>query len=739
MLLGQQMWNTGEVGALRRILEVTRPASAQEDYRGWEWYYYQSLLRRDLLTIQHKLIDRIADGTAVDWSPDGRKLAFAGTGVVCLFDSDTGDALRVLSEPFDLVTQNIRAAAWSPDGSRLAWYGIAGHRICRMDQAVPKTASSVPAGDGVTVALSWSPDGTRLALLLAGVETQTEIRELNGGRLVTSVKWDNLLPFAMAWSPDGRHVAVGGIEADEAGTGLIVQEAQLQIADAIQGKVRHTYKGHTDAAQCVAWSPDSKRLVTGSRDGSVIIWNAETGEMMPMLGGHDGCVHAVAWSDDGTRIATGGVDRIIKVWNADNNALLLTFRGHEKTVTSIDWSPNASRLASASEDRTAKVWDVRAAQESFDVRAGDDDITERYSAREIRWSPDSRWLSLQTSRTAKGQRTPNRGIEIFETDTWARVLNEDVGYVNISCAWSRDARQFAYLPHRSYARRSDLAPSKAGMPAQLTVWDPGRQETVRRFEITTEYPALVSYSPTLGHVAIVGNSLGKYRSSDSTIAVWDVTSAKQLSVLKGHAKGIICLRWDPQGGRLASCDVDGGVRIWNLDQQEAVQSFVGATSDDDTELVWRPDGKQLAWCGEGVVIWSIDSPQVQRFPDRDRVRWSHDGARVLADGEKDVSILDARSWERLAALEADPQAASDFVWSPDDKRVALARTRRGMSGRGEIRLWDTATGQPVLTLLGDRAKWLFRPAWSPDGRRIAAESLSGPIRVWDASAGYADL
>jgi WD40 repeat protein len=67
-------------------------------------------------------------------------------------------------------------------------------------------------------------------------------------------------------------------------------------------------------------------------------------------------VNSVAWSPDGKRLATGSSDKTAKVWDAASGQELLTLRGHDGSVTSVAWSPNGKRLATGSYDKTAKVW-----------------------------------------------------------------------------------------------------------------------------------------------------------------------------------------------------------------------------------------------------------------------------------------------------------------------------------------------------------------------------------------------
>ena len=78
-----------------------------------------------------------------------------------------------------------------------------------------------------------------------------------------------------------------------------------------------TLPGHRDCVRTVAWSPDGRRLATGSGDARAKVWDVETGKELLTLRGHSDSVYSVAWSPDGKQLATGGWDNTVKVWDAE--------------------------------------------------------------------------------------------------------------------------------------------------------------------------------------------------------------------------------------------------------------------------------------------------------------------------------------------------------------------------------------------------------------------------------------
>ena len=79
-----------------------------------------------------------------------------------------------------------------------------------------------------------------------------------------------------------------------------------------------TLKGHSDDVRSVAFSPDGKRLASGSGDDTIKLWDTITGNELLMLKGHSGDVHSVAFSPDGKCMASGSRDKTIRLWDALN-------------------------------------------------------------------------------------------------------------------------------------------------------------------------------------------------------------------------------------------------------------------------------------------------------------------------------------------------------------------------------------------------------------------------------------
>jgi serine/threonine protein kinase len=203
------------------------------------------------------------------------------------------------------------------------------------------------------------------------------------GRLLHTYTKHTSFVNAVAWSPDGRRIASGS--SDET----------VQVWDATNGSNIYTYSGHSNLVEAVAWSPDSKRIASASWDNTVQVWNAADGKNVYTYKGHSNYVVSVVWSPDSKRIASGSFDKTVQVWDAADGGNVYTYKGHSDYVMSVAWSPDGKRIASGSFDKTVQVWDAADGSHAFTYPGHSSEV------RTVAWSPNDKRIASGDNTTVQ--------------------------------------------------------------------------------------------------------------------------------------------------------------------------------------------------------------------------------------------------------------------------------------------------------------------------------------------------
>lgn len=375
---------------------------------------------------------------------------------------------------------------------------------------------------------------------------------------------------SIAFSPDGSRLVAGSWD------GLI------RLWDVETRVDLRTFVGHGTSVTSVAFSADGTRVASASVDGTVRLWDVETGSELAAFHEHTGPVFGVAISPDGSRIASGGSDRVVRVRDSASGDALGDCSGHSLPVLSVAFSPDGTRIASGSLDQTVRVWDVTSGTE----------ITA---------------LSGHTGPVAS-------------------VAFDPGGTRIASGAFDRTVR----------------------------VWNIASGTVVNTLTGHTEPVASVAYSPDGTRIASGSN--------DRTVRLWNADTGAEVRMLEGHVRPVLCVAFSPDGASIASSSEDRKIRLWQAATGNPLRGFtlVFMGVSIFTTVIDNGTGNEVGSLNAGLLVdFDIESQETDAGLERNHA------IRI------ELVRLDEATVALLQLADIDPQTVEDQVRAQLDRTFPL--------------------------------------------------------------------
>ncbi len=224
----------------------------------------------------------------------------------------------------------VQSLAIAPDGRRVLTGSPMAHSFGIWDLETGKEIRQVSLPDKNQIhGIAFSLDAGQVVsvgheIYLWDVETGKKLRRLHG-----TYKGFQGMVWSAAFSPQGKKLATGSGFWNIQNMRTVYVDCTVRLWDVGTGKEIHKLRGHQDYVTCVGFSPNGRRLLSGSgnsiftgnqvnkpltSDYSVRLWDVETGNELACLKGHTGPVRAVAFSPDSRFALSGSDDHTIRLW-----------------------------------------------------------------------------------------------------------------------------------------------------------------------------------------------------------------------------------------------------------------------------------------------------------------------------------------------------------------------------------------------------------------------------------------
>jgi WD40 repeat protein/DNA-binding XRE family transcriptional regulator len=507
-----------------------------------------------------------------------------------------------------------------------------------------------------------------------------------------------------------------------------------------------TWQAHTDIVFTLAFSPDERTLATGSWDGTLKLWDLNSGALL-WRGSHTNSVRRLAFAPDGGMLASSGRDALVRLWDPQSGANLQTLP-HPGPVFAVTWSPDGRLLASGDFEGHIRLWELQQTQPATCVQTLPGHTN---WLAELAFAPDGQTLaSASWDRTVKLWEVANRRIgSLRQTlsghqDRVFRVVWSTDGRIVASAGldktiWLWDVAQSRYRAalhgHTGDVYALAFTPDSKSLlsgsdDGTLRVWEVMSGQCIGFMQGYALSIHDIDWNPTGTHLVSGG--------TDRLVTVWQVASEGPPQILRGHRSFVFGVGWSPDGRWLASSEWDNVIRLWDPTAGTCVQVLRGY-GHPLMGVAWSPDGQWLAsgTYMHGAQVWEVTTSKrhwdehTHPTPIR-RVAWSPDGM-WLAGGDEDghVCLWEPSDGTLLHELSGHHGRVTSVAWHPDG--TLLASAGGGRNG-GELLVWDTQNWECVRTFAGHPAV-IYAVTWSPPDNLLISGCSDGRLRWWDMQSG----
>lgn len=213
-------------------------------------------------------------------------------------------------------------------------------------------------------------------------------------------------------------------------------DGTLRLWDLNSGNTTRRFIGHSKDVLSVAFSVDNRQIVSGSRDKTIKLWNT-LGECKYTIGepdGHTEWVSCVRFSPvtNNPIIVSAGWDKLVKVWNLTNCKLRSNLVGHTGYINTVTVSPDGSLCASGGKDGVAMLWDLAEGKRLYSLDAGD-------VIHALTFSPNRYWLCAATQQGVKIWDLESKSVvDELRIQSDLPVGRKAQQHYCVSVAWSAD-------------------------------------------------------------------------------------------------------------------------------------------------------------------------------------------------------------------------------------------------------------------------------------------------------------
>ena len=446
-------------------------------------------------------------------------------------------------------------------------------------------------------------------------------------------------------------------------------------------------RGHFESVKALAFTPDSKYVLTASRDKSVKLWELATGREIRTYFGHGHTVNDLVVNREGTQFITSSADNTAKIWDIRTGNVIRTLALHREYLTTVDIGPEGKLALTGGYDSEAYLWDLQKEEVLQSFKANPDKGL-GYGIH-MQFSPNGKYIAIGND---------NHTVQVYDAAT-AELIKE----LKPAEGWCGGCATFLDF---STSGKYLLKGSNNGA---LELYE------------TENWSLVTTYQDNWDDFAALDVSQDErlvLAASEDSIKIWDMQSGNLIrGFTTDHKYPITDAVISPDGNWLATASDDNTVKVWKTANGQLVQTLRGIlNTNDGTGLDFDPNSR-----------WEH---HIKKYTDfKHDIRLSPDGQYIV---KGKIGSL-ARMWELSTGrikqeFRGHEKAVLCFEFLHDGTHLITG------SVDNTAILWEVETGKAIKTFKGHR-ELIFSMSISEDEQLLATGSWDGTAKIWDITTG----
>jgi WD40 repeat protein/serine/threonine protein kinase len=524
-------------------------------------------------------------------------------------------------------------------------------------------------------------------------------------------------------------------------------QAQRVLAEAAYAPgTRRIFSGHTNIIQDVAFSNDGTRIASASADGTLRLWDVETGETLKRFTEHSGGVNAVDIASNQLQLLSASADGSAQLWDIETGNVVASVRPSEGGgVLTAHFSPDGRSALIGDASGSSYIWDLNSSLNLQHFAGHTQPVFEgAFNPRGTTFLTASadgtmRLWSVNTGNEIRRFLGHEARVQtvFIASDGLTAVSGDANGSIRV---WDvRFGQQIKQLfGHTAAVNALEVTPDSrfavsGSEDGTVRVWNLNTSEEIRRFRGHTAAVTAIAISPD-GRRVVSG-------SRDNTLRLWDLQSGAEVQRITDEDEAFIDTVVSSDGRFALSGGRNGGLAVWDLETSALIRSLsttkgtvgaLAASPDTAITAIALSANDRLALSGQGdgtVVIWDVNSGtdlrRVSAFNGRVvSAAFMPDNRQVVVSGTNQLIRLDAGTGETVYAVEL-PQGTLSELHRIGDTEQLLAAT-----SNGALLVVDGADGS-VTKVIGSHDDTILAIDINADASRALTGSRDETLRLWD--------